>query len=48
MLKLRRGSVVADDPLTVEVAGERRRAWADPALVGPTSSSAQAASTSCM
>jgi hypothetical protein len=35
MLKLRRGSVVADDPLTVEVAGERRRAWADPALVGP-------------
>jgi hypothetical protein len=35
MLKLRRGSVVGDDPLTVEVAGERRRAWADPALVGP-------------
>jgi Protein of unknown function (DUF3866) len=35
MLKLRRGSVVSDDPLTVEVGGERRRAWADPALVGP-------------
>ena len=35
MLKLRRGVVVAADPLEVEVAGERRRAWADPALVGP-------------
>ena len=35
MLKLRRGSVVADDPLTVEVAGERRRAWVDTSLVGP-------------
>ena len=34
MLKLRRGTVVAVDPLTVEVAGERRTAWADPALVG--------------
>lgn len=34
MLKLRRGSVVGGDPLTVEVAGEKRRAWADPALVG--------------
>jgi hypothetical protein len=34
MLKLRRGSVVESDPLTVEVAGERRSAWADPALVG--------------
>lgn len=34
MLKLRHGVVVADDPLTVEVAGERRRAWADPATVG--------------
>ena len=34
MLKLRRGSVVAGEPLTVEVAGERRPAWADPALVG--------------
>ena len=35
MLKLRRGTVVEADPLTVEVGGERRRAWADPALVGP-------------
>jgi hypothetical protein len=35
MLKLRRGSVVADQPLTVEVGGERRRAWADASLVGP-------------
>jgi Protein of unknown function (DUF3866) len=35
MLKLRRGVVVEVDPLTVEVAGERRRAWADPAMVGP-------------
>jgi Protein of unknown function (DUF3866) len=34
MLALRRGVVVADDPLTVEVGGERRRAWADVALVG--------------
>ncbi len=34
MLKLRRGTVVEADPLTVEVEGERRRAWADPALVG--------------
>lgn len=34
MLKLRRGTVVAEDPLTVEVAGERRSAWADPAMVG--------------
>jgi hypothetical protein len=35
MLKLRRGVVVAVDPLTVEIAGERRLAWADAALVGP-------------
>lgn len=35
MLKLRRGTVVEAEPLTVEVAGERRRAWADAALVGP-------------
>ncbi|MEO8092146.1 MAG: DUF3866 family protein [bacterium] len=35
MLKLRRGTVVEADPLAVEVGGERRRAWADPALVGP-------------
>jgi hypothetical protein len=34
MLRLRRGIVVEADPLTVEVSGERRRAWADPALVG--------------
>src|SRR3954462_5196544 len=35
MLKLRRGIVVEVEPLTVEVEGERRRAWADEALVGP-------------
>jgi hypothetical protein len=35
MLKLRRGTVVTADPLTVEVAGEHRRAWADESLVGP-------------
>ena len=35
MLKLRRGVIAAADPLTVEVAGEVRRAWADSALVGP-------------
>ncbi len=34
MLKLRRGTVVATDPLTVEVEGERRRAWADVSMVG--------------
>lgn len=34
MLKLRRGTVVSTDPLTVEVAGERRSAWADEGLVG--------------
>jgi hypothetical protein len=34
MLKLRRGRVITPDPLTVDVGGERRRAWADPALVG--------------
>lgn len=34
MLKLRRGVVVAADPLTVEVAGEERPAWADTATVG--------------
>lgn len=33
-LKLRLGTVVAAEPLTVEVAGERRAAWADPASVG--------------
>lgn len=34
MLKLRRGRVVEVDPLTVEVAGQRRRAWADIGSVG--------------
>jgi hypothetical protein len=34
MLKLRRGTVVELDPLTVDVDGERRRAWADTTLVG--------------
>jgi Protein of unknown function (DUF3866) len=34
MLKLRRGTVVEVEPLTVEVDGERRRAWADQGLVG--------------
>jgi hypothetical protein len=34
MLKLRRGTVVELDPLTVEVGGERRRAWADTDMVG--------------
>lgn len=33
-LKLRRGIVVAEGPLTVEVDGERRAAWADTALLG--------------
>ncbi len=33
-LKLRRGVVVTVDPLEVEVAGERRHAWADQALLG--------------
>ena len=33
-LKLRRGDVVAAEPLTVEVDGERRAAWADTALLG--------------
>jgi hypothetical protein len=33
-LKLRRGVVVGEDPLTVEVGGERRPAWADTALLG--------------
>jgi hypothetical protein len=34
VLKLRRGEVIATDPLTVEVDGEHRRAWADESLVG--------------
>ena len=33
-LKLRRGIVVAADPLTVEIDGERRPAWADEAMLG--------------
>jgi Protein of unknown function (DUF3866) len=33
-LKLRRGVVVDEDPLTVEIDGERRPAWADTALLG--------------
>lgn len=33
-LKLRRGRVVVEDPLTVEVDGKRRPAWADTALLG--------------
>jgi hypothetical protein len=33
-LKLRRGTVVGEQPLTVEVDGERRPAWADTALLG--------------
>lgn len=33
-LKLRRGVIVIEEPLTVEVEGERRRAWADEALLG--------------
>jgi hypothetical protein len=33
-LKLRRGVIVAADPLTVEVDGERRPAWADETLLG--------------
>jgi hypothetical protein len=34
MLKLRRGVVVAEEPLTVEIDGERRPAWADAGLFG--------------
>jgi len=33
-LRLRRGVVVSEDPLTVEVEGERRPAWADMTLLG--------------
>ncbi len=33
-LALRRGVVVSAEPLTVEVGGERRAAWADTALLG--------------
>jgi uncharacterized protein DUF3866 len=34
-LDLRRGKVVATDPLVVEIDGERRKAWADEVLLGP-------------
>jgi hypothetical protein len=34
LLKLRRAVVVAEDPLTLDLEGERRPAWADAALVG--------------
>jgi hypothetical protein len=34
LLKLRRGYVVETEPLTVEVGGERRAAWADVRMVG--------------
>jgi len=34
-LKLRRGTVVSAEPLTVEIDGEGRRAWADEVLLGP-------------
>jgi hypothetical protein len=34
VLKLRRGTVVELDPLTVEIGGERRPAWADARMVG--------------
>ena len=34
MLKLRRGTVTATDPLTVRVGSEERRAWADDSLIG--------------
>ena len=33
-LELRRGVVVAEDPLTVEVEGKHRPAWADTTLLG--------------
>jgi hypothetical protein len=33
-LKLRRGVIVAADPLTVEIDGEQRPAWADETLLG--------------
>jgi Protein of unknown function (DUF3866) len=33
-LKLRRGIIVVEEPLTVEIDGERRAAWADELLLG--------------
>jgi hypothetical protein len=35
-LDLRRGVVVSASPLIIEIDGERRRAWADEVLLGPT------------
>jgi hypothetical protein len=35
LLKLRRGVVVEEQPLIIEVNGERRPAWADETLLGP-------------
>lgn len=35
MLKLRRGTVIATQPLEIEIGGEKRLGWADPVLVGP-------------
>ena len=34
-LDLRRGMVVSESPLIIEIDGARRRAWADEALLGP-------------
>jgi hypothetical protein len=34
MLRLRRGRVITPEPLTVDVDGEHRRAWADPEMIG--------------
>jgi len=34
-LDLRRGTVVSESPLIIEIDGERRRAWADEVLLGP-------------
>ena len=33
-LKLRRGVIVAEEPLTVDIDGKHRKAWADTALLG--------------
>jgi len=35
MLKLRRATVTSADPLTIDLDGESRRAWADLGMVGP-------------
>ena len=34
MLKLRRGVVTKEDPITVRIGAEERAAWADERLVG--------------